>query len=102
MERPDRFGMGPIFGSQQNFEKYRIVSLFEKRSELLRQHKRLILLGYAGFRDHHRLAHSLMNELGIRHEYRDGPERLHRWDSGWLLEAVELLAQATIGKQRPM
>lgn len=90
---PDRFGMGPIFGSIDNFERYRISRLLRKHASELRDSKRLVLTGYAGsFRDHHIKTHALLEELGIPHVYRDGPKRDHRWGSGWLDEAVALLA----------
>lgn len=90
---PDRFGMGPIFGSIKNFERYKIARLLRKHASELRDSKRLVLTGYAGaFREHHTKTHALLNELGIPHVYRDGPQRDHRWGSGWLDEAVSLLA----------
>ncbi len=91
MEAPNRFGMGPIFGTQANFERYRIDALLRKRGKGLGPEKRLILTGYDAFRDHHRSAHALMTELGVPHVDRDGPHRKHDWHSGWLEESVELL-----------
>lgn len=89
---PDRFGMGPIFGSIDNFERYRISRLLRENAPQLRGAKRLVLTGYAGsFREHHTKTHELLQELGIPHVYRDGPQRDHRWGSGWLDEAVSLL-----------
>jgi len=90
-DRPDQFGMGPIFGSQQNFAGYQVTKLLNRRAALLQDQPRLILTGYGSFADHHRQAHRLMQEFGIRHTYRDGPHRRHHWDSGWLAEAVGLL-----------
>jgi ribosomal protein L7/L12 len=91
MDSPGKYGSGDIFGSQANFETYRITKLLERRADDLRGEERLILLGYGNFRDHHRQAHALMERLGIPHTYRDGPEREHDWHSGWVPEAVELL-----------
>jgi hypothetical protein len=91
MDSPGKYGSGAIFGSQENFEKYRITKLLERRADDLRGEERLILLGYGNFRDHHRQAHALMKRLGIPHAYRDGPEREHDWHSGWVPEAAELL-----------
>jgi len=88
---PDRFGMGEIFGTQDNFEKYRISRLLEQQSDQFQKGTRLILLGYGNFRDHHQQAHALMEKRGIGHEYRDGPARKHDWHSGWVPEAVSLL-----------
>jgi hypothetical protein len=89
--RPARFGMGPIFGTQENFEQHQVTTLLDRRAPGLRAMNRLILLGYGNFRDQHEQAHSLMVELKILHVYRDGPKRQHIWESGWLTEAVELL-----------
>jgi hypothetical protein len=92
LDAPKRFRSGPIFGTQANFDEYHIPTLLKQRAELLKKTHRLTLLGYGAFREQHREAHDLMNELDIPHTYRDGPERTHRWESGWLDEAVELLA----------
>jgi len=91
MARPDRFGMGEIFSTQENFEKYRIARLLMERAGALGVEKRLVLLGYGNFRDHHERAHTLMMDRKIAHEYRDGPARKHDWHSGWVAEAVALL-----------
>jgi hypothetical protein len=50
-----------------------------------------VLLGHGRFADDVRGAHVLMESLGVPHEYRDGPTREHRWDSGWMEEAFALL-----------
>jgi hypothetical protein len=91
LARPDRYGAGPIFGTPENFEKYRVTKLLEERAVELRGEARLILLGYGNFRDEHRAAHALMDNLRIAHEYRDGPARRHDWHSGWVAEATALL-----------
>ena len=93
MERPDKnlYGMADIFGTQENFEKYRISTLLEKQATKLSEPLRLIHFGYSNFREHHQLAHRLMEELKITHQYRDGPKREHSWGSGWLPDAVQML-----------
>ena len=91
MTAPGRYGSGPIFGTQENFEKYQISRLLQQRTELLRTRERLILLGYGGFRAEHQAAHTLLTRLEIPHAYRDGPQRKHDWHSGWVAEAVDLL-----------
>lgn len=89
---PDRFGMGPIYGTQENFEHYRLDRLLRDRAADIRAERgRLIHLGYGNFRDHHRRAEALLNELQIPHVYADGPQREHTWQSGWLDEAVKAL-----------
>jgi hypothetical protein len=95
MARPDRYGMGDIFGTQENFEKYQITKLLETQSLKFQKEKRLFLLGYGNFRDHHEKAEMLMTNLKIAHEYRDGPSRKHDWHSGWVTEAVEWLVAET-------
>jgi S-formylglutathione hydrolase FrmB len=94
MTRPDRFGMGDIFGTQANFEKYKVTKLLESQADRLREDKRLILVGYGNFRDHHEKAHTLMTGARIAHVYRDGATRKHDWHSGWVSEAAELLLSA--------
>ena len=92
MKRPDKYGMGPIFGNQANFEKYAITALLLRRARFLHGRERLVLLGYGNFREHHRSLHALLEEQRVPHAYRDGPHRKHHWTSGWLEEAVALAA----------
>lgn len=93
-ERPDKYGMGQIFGTQANFERYRISRLVRKRADILRVRSRLVLTGYSeSFREHHVAMHRLLGDLGVPHEYADGPKRQHHWESGWLPEAVALLLE---------
>ncbi len=89
---PVNFGSGPIFGTQENFERYRVETLLRTGAVRLGEKPRLVLSGYANFRGQHVRIHEEMTRWGIPHVYRDGPKREHRWDSGWLPEAVELLA----------
>lgn len=91
MNQPGKYGSGDIFGSQENFESYQIAKLLERRAIDLQREKRLILLGYGNFREQHEQVHGLMQKLKIAHEYQDGPQRKHQWDSGWVPEAVNLL-----------
>jgi len=90
-DRPVRFGMGPIFGGQENFEHYQISTLLERRADELRDKPRLVLTGYDNFRTHHVEMHEQLVSLAVPHVYRDGPRRRHHWQSGWLREAVDLL-----------
>ncbi len=91
---PDKYGMAPVFGSQENFETYRLSILVRRRADLLRRSCRLVLTGYAAeFREHHVSMHRLLDGLGVPHIYRDGPQRKHHWQSGWLEESVSMLAE---------
>ena len=95
--QPNRYGMGPIFGTQENFERYQITRLLDQRRQLLKgDPPRLILTGYGNFHDQHKQAHSLLKKLEISHTYRDGPRKKHAWGSGWLSEAVKLLTSDEI------
>ncbi|HEY3322700.1 MAG TPA: hypothetical protein VGP72_19750 [Planctomycetota bacterium] len=89
--KPDQFGMGSIFGSQENFERYQISKLFEQKGKPFAEKKRLVLTGYGNFRQHTQDAHALMQKFGIQHEYADGPYCKHLWGSGWMEESMQLL-----------
>ena len=84
MDKPNRFGMADIFGTQENFEKFRMTKLLEARSKELGKSPRLAIMGYSNFRTHHVESHELMNRLGIAHEYRDEKMSPHTWHSGWV------------------
>jgi S-formylglutathione hydrolase FrmB len=100
-DQPNQYGMGEIFATQENFEKYQIAKLLEQHAADLQGTKRLVLTGYGNFRQHHQQAHDLMAKLGIAHDYRDGPARKHDWHSGWVEEAVELLFQDRRAARHP-
>jgi hypothetical protein len=85
------YGSGPIFGNSENFQRYEISSLLEKRKRQFQDSPRLISLGYDNFRSHLLQFHKLADELKVPHVHRDGPQRRHHWESGWLREAVDLL-----------
>ena len=96
MAEPGRYGSGEIFGTPDNFDRYRIIDQLRSQAESLRSDEsdasgRLVLTGYGNFRDEHLQMHDLLDELRIPHLYRDGPKRKHDWHSGWVSESVELL-----------
>lgn len=95
MEQPNKYGMGPIFGSQENFEHYQLSRLVEENRDSFRRDTRLLHFGYGGFRTHHEQMEKLLAKHKISHHYQDGPERKHAWDSGWLSEAVDGLASTS-------
>ncbi len=90
--RPDRFGMGPIFGTLENFRGYQISALLADPPAEFLHSPRLIHLGYDNFRGHHREFEQLLNDQQVQHTYQDGPQRRHHWNSGWLKTAIESLA----------
>jgi ubiquinone/menaquinone biosynthesis C-methylase UbiE len=91
MDKPSSYGMGPIYGTQENFEKYRIPDLFQKRAAELGKEKRLALIGVSNFDKHHQAIHELMEKLKIPHEYREDKKPKHHWDAGWVKDAVTWL-----------
>jgi hypothetical protein len=92
MAQPNKYGMADIFGTQENFEKYRLTTLLEKRAKDLGKEPRLAILGYANFREHHVQAHALMKRFEIAHEYRDDKKTPHMWHAGWVADGVKWLA----------
>jgi pimeloyl-ACP methyl ester carboxylesterase len=86
-----KFGMAVVLPTQAAFEPWRIPTLLAEHADAVRGAKRLALLGYGNFRADHREAHALLERLGVPHDYADGPPRKHRWDSGWVEEAVQAL-----------
>ena len=68
MAAPNQFGMGPIFGTQANFEKYQISSLLTKQAAKLKTSRRLAMIGHSNFRPHHQAIHNQMVRLGIRRD----------------------------------
>jgi hypothetical protein len=91
MQKPGPNGSDSIFGNSDNFDKYEITSLLRKRKKQLQGAPRLISMGYDNFRENHLEFHIMATELNIPHVHRDGPQRRHHWESGWLREAVDLL-----------
>lgn len=94
LDKPGKYGSGEIFGTVANFANYRISTAISAEAAKLRGSKRLVLLGYGSFRQEHQSIHTLLQEIDVPRDYRDGPERKHDWHSGWVAEAVELLIPA--------
>jgi enterochelin esterase-like enzyme len=80
-----------IFGTQENFEAYKLSNLVRTRGAKLGPGTRLILMGHGVFRQHNASMAELLGTLHIPHQYEDGPRRKHAWVSGWLADAVDLL-----------
>jgi enterochelin esterase-like enzyme len=91
---PDQFGMGPVFETQENFERYQLTRLLRQQAPRLRKEARLIHIGHGNFREHHEQFETLLTELRIPHQYQDGPKRKHDWHSGWLPKAADMLFAA--------
>jgi S-formylglutathione hydrolase FrmB len=94
MSEPGKYGSGPIFGSAENFQKYRITSLLSQRVEILKcGPARLSLFGKGNFESEHQQLIGLMRTSGIPLEVFSDRERSHSWNSGWLEEAVAWVAR---------
>ena len=82
------------FGDLENFEKYRVSALLKNNKDKLGITPRIFYYNTGGNRarggsDIHRL----MVDLEVPHLYLYEPKRKHRWDSGWILEAINFLVE---------
>lgn len=79
------------FGSDENFEKYRISTLLKTRGKGLGSEVRLFYFNRDGGPRAIGGAqiHNLMVSEGVPHRYVMEAHREHRWDSGWIPEALE-------------
>ena len=87
------------FGSRENFEAHRVSTLIRTRGKDLGDDVRLFYFNCAG---NHRTAggtqlHELMTRTGLPHHYVMDRPRQHRWDSGWLPEAITFLVNESRG-----
>lgn len=90
-ERADRIAR--FFGSRENFERHQLSTLLRERGADLGPEPRLFYYSTGGVRAAGGAAlHRLMVDRNIPHRYVYEPKRPHRWDSGWLAEAVRFLA----------
>ena len=93
-QTPTKYGMAGNFGTQENFERYKISALIEQRAARLKGGPaRLVLLGYGNFRDQTEAIHRKMLALGIPHVYDNATRRRHHWESGWFAGAVRRLME---------
>lgn len=90
-----------VFGTDRNFVSYRISDLLRAQAKELGNEPRLIVTGWAKFKPDVDQAHELCKTMGIQHVYRDGPRRKHEWNSGWFVEAAELLLSNPTASSEP-
>ncbi|HCR29001.1 MAG TPA: hypothetical protein DIV79_03175 [Opitutae bacterium] len=84
------------WGTAENFDQYRISSLIRSRGSALGEETRLFYYNVEGNRGPGgAIIHQLLVEAGVPHRYLYEPKREHRWDSGWLPEAVRFLVSAS-------
>ncbi|MCH2180456.1 MAG: esterase family protein [Mariniblastus sp.] len=94
MQEPNRYGMGPIYGSQENFRDYQISELLKTAPGRLGSGPRLIHGGYANFQADHQTIDELVQDLKLESRFQNGPERAHSWNSGWLAPLLNELVKA--------
>ena len=94
MDRFDTFGWSSaeIYGTQENFERYRVSRLLEENAAAFRKGIRLGLFGGEAFQKDHQEARKLLQNLSIPHAFDENWERKHVWESGWIPEAMKFLA----------
>lgn len=98
-ELPDQWEMPYFWPNSEHFRDFAIPHLLRTRGKLLGDRPRIGLFGYGNFGknapewtyDHLTAAHQLLNKLEIPHHYDNATHRAHRWDSGWLPDAVAAL-----------
>ena len=82
------------WGTVENFEAHRISSLVKTKGSDLGDQARIFYYNTEGKRAlGGSEIHRLMVEHEIPHHYRFEPHRAHRWDSGWIPEAMEFLVE---------
>jgi hypothetical protein len=82
------------FGSASSFEKHRLSRLIQNRGKDLGDKERLFYYNTEGIRAKGGVAlHHQMVEAGIPHRYYYETMRKHRWDSGWVPQAVAFLVE---------
>jgi Putative esterase len=95
LERVGPWDTSTIFGTQENFESYRLSDLVRTHGARLGPAARLFMHGHGVFREDHARMGDLLRMLKIPHEYIDGPLRKHDWRSGWIADAVHQLVSRT-------
>jgi enterochelin esterase-like enzyme len=92
LEKPDRWDMATVYGTQENYDRYAPFKLFRQQAKQFQPGPpRFVLLGHGLFGEETRKTHDLLTELGIPHDYDNAVKREHNWTSGWFGDAVARL-----------
>lgn len=91
---PDLFGRAATFDSPLHAPCFLQYLADDAKVKAVKKQARLIMIGYDVYRDHNRLVHENLERLQVPHVYSDGPPRKHRWDSGWVEQAVHFLVSS--------
>ncbi|MCZ7645376.1 MAG: alpha/beta hydrolase-fold protein [Planctomycetota bacterium] len=95
----EAFYTGAHFGTLERFLDFRPLVSARASAHRFRESERVAVLGYDAFgtqkapggRDHTQAFHEELDALGIPHVFRNDLTFAHRWDSGWLPQALEIL-----------
>ena len=95
------FETGRHFGTEENFAEYLPLRLLDQRAAAFRRRARIAVLGYRSFgtaaspdgRPHTAAFHERLDELGVKHRYRNDLNVRHDWHSGWVPSAIEILME---------
>jgi len=83
-----------IWGTVKNFNAYRISNLIRTRGSDLGDNARLFYFSTEGRRAVGGVRiHQLLVEHEVPHRYVFEPNRVHRWDTGWIPDAVAFLVK---------
>lgn len=86
-----RWGSKRHFGTPEAARPHVPVHLVPQRAAALAQGApRLTILGRDLYGDHARAFHALLDEHRVPHRYDNGLRYQHRWDSGWVPDAIDL------------
>jgi S-formylglutathione hydrolase FrmB len=92
--RPDQFGMIDVFGTDEHFEQYAIPELIKRHGEMFKGGPPRILLMPKRDGDHPMGGvHRQMLARDIPHVYEFTEKIEHRWDSGWIPRAAEMVLE---------
>ncbi len=81
-------GSQQVFGTQENFETYRLERLVRQAKPGIAGDDRLILAGCGNFCGQHAEMRQLLDALRVPYSQIDAPFRAHEWSSGWISSAV--------------
>jgi S-formylglutathione hydrolase FrmB len=96
----DDAGFGQIntdaaYGTLESYRRQHPVESAKRSAAAFRDRARVVVLGRQYWGDHNRRYHELLDELQIKHVFRDDLGPPHEWNVGWLGPAVAELAALT-------
>lgn len=92
-ERPIPDQLLAVAGSPAQVACYHVPTALRTAATRLGTTPRLVLGGYGVLRADQLVAHRILCDAGVNHRYYDGPQRAHRWDSGWVPRALDELTR---------